>query len=60
MRRIWAVLALIAALTLPSVVAAVVLPTAEMAHAAKDCQPLAPGQPSVCNQGGGLGSAPKK
>ena len=32
MRRIWAVLALVAALTLPSVVAAVVLP-ADTAHA---------------------------
>ena len=49
MRRIWAVLALIAALTLPSVVAAF-LPPAETAHAelGSVCKSPAPGVPSEC------------
>ncbi len=46
MRRIWAVLALIAALTLPSVVAAVVLP-ADTAHA----QPKSGKRFFACTQG---------
>jgi hypothetical protein len=49
MRKIWAILVLVAALTVPSVVAAFVLPTVETAHA--QGKPPTPGKVVPCTRG---------
>jgi hypothetical protein len=57
MRKVWAIIALVAALSLPSFAAAMVLPPAEdgavyvVKKKAPECKPASPGLPSPCAPG---------